>query len=152
MKKLTVSAEGANYSAINIGELNNLMDYSFLHPKLNTEVKGKVFIGEILKSTGAEVSFQILPSSAEMSFIHQHRKHEELYIFLKGKGQFQVDEDLIDVKEGTIIRIAPDGQRTWRNNSESPMIFMVIQTQAGSLDHLFIGDGFRIEGKALWNK
>ena len=42
------------------------MDYSYLHPKLNQEVKGKIFIGETLKTTGAEVSFQILPLTIDL--------------------------------------------------------------------------------------
>jgi len=58
MSNLKISSEGTNYSAIDIGEFDNLMDHSYLHPKLKQEVKGKVFIGEILKSTGVEILFQ----------------------------------------------------------------------------------------------
>jgi hypothetical protein len=58
MSNLKLSSEGTNYSAIHIGEFENLMDHSFLHPKLKQVVKGKVFIGEILKSLGVEISFQ----------------------------------------------------------------------------------------------
>lgn len=38
MKKPEVKSEGTNYSAIDNGEFDNLMDYSYLHPKLNQEV------------------------------------------------------------------------------------------------------------------
>jgi len=62
MKTLQISSEGINYSAIDLGEFDNLMEYSYLHPKLKSEVKGKVFIGEFIKSTGTEISFQILPA------------------------------------------------------------------------------------------
>jgi hypothetical protein len=61
MEKLEVLSEGANYSAIDIGEFDNLMDYSYLHTKLNQEVNGKIFIDKTLKTTDAKVSFQILP-------------------------------------------------------------------------------------------
>lgn len=88
MKNLKVTSEGPNYSAIEIGKFDNLMDYLYLHPKLNQEVKGKIFVGEILKTTGAEVSFQILPPKTEIPFLHQHKNHEEIYIFIKGFGQF----------------------------------------------------------------
>jgi mannose-6-phosphate isomerase-like protein (cupin superfamily) len=152
MKKLEVKSEGLNYSAIDIGEFDNLMDYSYLHPKLNQEVKGKIFIGEILKTTGAEVSFQILPPGIAIPFLHRHKNHEEIYIFIKGTGQFQVDNSIIDVKEGTMIRVSPDGNRTLRNNSVHPMIYMVIQSKNGSLDNHFIFDGFRATGEILWDK
>jgi Uncharacterized conserved protein, contains double-stranded beta-helix domain len=150
MKSLKIMSEGPNYSVTDIGEFDNLMDYSFLNPKTNKETQGKVFIGEILKTTGAEISFQIALPHTRVPFVHKHRNHEEIYIFLKGSGQFQVDNTVIDVKEGTIIRVSPDGKRLWRNNTENPMIFMVIQVQSGSLDHHLTFDGFRTEDEVVW--
>ncbi len=152
MENVNIISEGDNYTAIDIGEFDNLMDYSFLHPQFEHEVKGKVFIGEILKSSGTEISFQNLPPKAEIPFLHKHKNHEEVYIFLKGKGQFQVDGNIVNVKEGTAIRVSPDGKRTLRNNSDNAMIFMVIQSQEGSIDNHYIADGYRINGEISWEK
>jgi mannose-6-phosphate isomerase-like protein (cupin superfamily) len=152
MKNLIVTSEGLNYSAIDLGDFDNLMNYSFLHPKLKSEVKGKVFIGEILKSTGTEISFQILLPNTDIPFLHQHKNHEEVYIILKGTGQFQVDGKIFDIKEGSIIRVAPDGKRSCRNNSDNPMIYMCIQSQENSLDNFIVSDGFRTRGEIPWDK
>lgn len=151
MKKVDVSSEGKNFTIIDLGDFDSLMDYSFLHPKLKTEVKGKVFIGEILKSTGTEISFQILPPNTEIPFLHQHKNHEEIYIILKGTGQFQVDGDTFNIKQGSIIRIAPDGKRSCRNNSDNPLIYMCIQSQQNSLDNFLVSDGFRTKGEIPWH-
>lgn len=150
MKKPKIKSEGVNYSAVNVGMFDNLMDYSYMHPKTNQEIQGKVFLGEILKSTGTEISFQTLPPNTEIPFLHQHKKHEEIYVFLKGSGQFQVDSDIFDVTEGTVIRVAPDGKRYYRNNSDMPLTYICIQVQEGSLSSHFIEDGFRVEGDRLW--
>ena len=152
MKDLKTISGGDNYAAIDLGAFANLMDHSFLHPKLNLEVKGKVFTGEALKATGTEISFQVLPARAEISFLHTHKTHEEIYVFLKGSGQFQVDGNIIDVKEGTVIRVSPEGKRAWRNNSDEPLTFMVIQSKSGSLEHFTVADGSRVEGKINWEK
>jgi mannose-6-phosphate isomerase-like protein (cupin superfamily) len=152
MKNVKISSEGINHCAIDLGIFDQLTDYSYMHPKRHQEVKGKQFVGEILKTTGAEISFQILPPHTELPFLHQHRRHEEIYVFLKGSGQFQVDESVFDVSEGSVIRISPDGKRTYRNNSENPLIFMCIQCRAGSLESYFIEDGFRADGEISWNK
>jgi mannose-6-phosphate isomerase-like protein (cupin superfamily) len=152
MKNLIVTSEGINYSAIDLGDFDNLMDYSFLHPRLKSEVKGKVFIGEILKSTGTEISFQILSPNTEIPFLHQHKIHEEVYIILKGTGQFQVDGNIFNIKEGSIIRVAPDGKRSCRNNSDNPMIYMCIQSRQNSLDNYVVFDGFRTRGEIPWDK
>jgi mannose-6-phosphate isomerase-like protein (cupin superfamily) len=150
MKDLTVISEGTNYSAIDLGEFDQLMDHSYIHPKLKQEVKGKVFIGEILKTTGVEVSFQLLPPDTPIPFLHKHKAHEEVYIILKGSGQFQVDGQCFDIQEGSVIRIGPEGERTLRNNSDKPMVFMVIQSMVGSLDQHLIFDGYRVKGEIKW--
>src|ERR1035437_4293527 len=137
MKTVKTTSEGINHNAIDLGKLDQLMDYSYMHPKRHQEVKGKLFVSEMLKSTGAELSFTTIPPKTEMPFLHQHNKHEEIYVFLKGSGQFQVDESVFDVSEGS-VRISPNGKRTYRNNSVNPLIFMCIQCQAGSLASFFV--------------
>ncbi len=87
---------------------------------------------------------------AGMPFYHKHTLNEEAYIFLKGKGQMQVDGEIIDVSEGSIVRIAPNGERTWRNNSNEPLIFIVIQMQENSLTQHTLDDGVVIEKEVSW--
>ena len=150
MKNTVLLSNGENYTAINVGSLNELIDYSFLHPKFNREVTGKVFLREALQSTGVEMSLTILPPHSEMPFYHKHNKHEEIYFFIKGSGQYQIDQSIFDVKEGSFVRVAPEGVRTWRNNSDEPLIFMVIQSIANSIALHNIEDGSRIKGEVTW--
>lgn len=152
MKNAKIISEGVNYSAVDLGRLDQLMDYAYLHPKRHQEIRGKVFVGEMLKSSSAEISFTVIPPMTEIPFLHQHKKHEEIYVFLKGSGQFQVDDSVFEVSEGTVIRISPDGKRTYRNNSENPLMFMCIQNQTGSLDSFNVEDGFLAEGEIFWRK
>ena len=140
-------SEGINYKAIDIGSIDKLSDYSFVHPKLGHTVENKLFIGEVLKSTGSEISFMELPSKTTVSFLHKHKKHEEIYVILKGHGQYQVDDDVFQIKEGSIVRVSPNGSRTLRNDSERGMIYMVIQSVADTLTSFNISDGYRIEGE-----
>src|SRR5512138_1895043 len=105
-----------------------------------------------MKSTGTEISFQILPPHTDIPFLHQHKNHEEIYIILKGTGQFQVDGDIFNIKEGSIIRVAPEGKRSFRNNSDYPMIYMRIQSQQNSLGDWVVSDGFRTPGEIPWNR
>jgi hypothetical protein len=53
--------------------------------------------------------------------------------------------------EGSVIRIAPDGRRTWRNNSDKPLIFMVIQAKNDSLDKYFVEDSSRVREDIKWD-
>ena len=144
---INVISEGSNYKAVDIGSLNQLSDYDFVHPKLGHTVKNKLFIGEILKLTGAEISFTGLPPKTTISFLHKHKKHEEIYIFLTGHGKYQVDNNVFQINEGSIVKVSPDGSRTLRNDSENNMIYIVVQTVSGTMDGYNISDGYRIDGE-----
>lgn len=150
MKKLKTNLEGINFSVLEIGNLTNLSEYSYFHPLLKTEIPGKLFVGELLKTTGVEISFQEIAPKTEIPFYHKHKKQEEIYFIIKGSGQFQVDDTIFDIQEGSLIRVAPEGKRTWRNNSESPMIYMVIQASCNSLDKHYVDDGYGIREKVSW--
>jgi mannose-6-phosphate isomerase-like protein (cupin superfamily) len=149
---INVISEGDNYKAINIGSLNQLSDYSFVHPKLGHTVENKLFIGELIKATGSEISFMELPAKTTIAFLHRHNNHEEIYIFLKGYGQYQVDDDMFEIQEGSIVRVSPNGSRVLRNDSDSGMIYMVIQSNEKSLTGYDISDGYRIDGEIKINE
>jgi mannose-6-phosphate isomerase-like protein (cupin superfamily) len=144
--------QGSNFSAIDLGDFDSLTNYTFLHPKLYSEIDGKVFIGELIRSTGSEISFQVMPPDNGISFLHQHKNNEEIYVVIKGSGQFMVDDQIFDIKEGSVIRITPEGQRSWRNNSDMPLVMMCIQVRNKSIENHTVFDGFRSKGEVIWDK
>ncbi|MEN8228341.1 MAG: cupin domain-containing protein [Bacteroidota bacterium] len=144
MTKTKIIAENKNYKAIDIGSFDQLSKHEFIHPKFKNIDKGRLFIGELLQTTGAEISFRELPSNTKIPFLHKHHKHEEIYIFLKGSGQFQVDDEVFKIKEGSIVRVSMEGNRTLSNDSKEPMIYMVVQSQADTLAGYDVSDGYRV--------
>jgi mannose-6-phosphate isomerase-like protein (cupin superfamily) len=139
--------EGQHYRAADVGPWEMLGQYE-LDPPLRG--RGKLFLREILGLTGMEVSLNRLGAGKSVTFRHRHREHEELYIFVKGRGQFQVDGEVFDVQEGTVVRVDPAGDRVWRNHSDEPLYFIVVQAMAGSLDAKRGEDGIPSEGPVVW--
>mgnify|MGYP000413555065 CR=1 FL=1 len=90
MKRIETIAKADNFCAINIGKMSELGEYVL---ELGPEViiPGKVFCGATLGATGAQFSMQSFAPGTETGFLHTHKEHEELYFFLGGKGEFQVD-------------------------------------------------------------
>lgn len=136
-------------SHFDAGPLLQWKRWTFSHPALSKPASGKLFLGEALALTGMEVSLNMLPPRVTMPFFHRHRNHEELYLILSGKGEFKVDDQLYPVEEGSALRIAPEGIRSWRNLSDEPMIYIVIQAKQGSLTQKGIVDGELI-AEARW--
>lgn len=142
MSDIEIIKNTMNYSIGNIGEFSGLGEYFYLHPKLNLPIQGKVFVGEKLNTSSMEISFQTLGAGKEILFDHMHRENEEVYVVIKGKGIFIIDDEVTQVKEGSIIRISPNAKRRWCNNSDKELIVMVIQAVHGSLNNFNVTDGY----------
>lgn len=126
MKQIQKLSDGANYSAANFGSLADIKDYVLeLGPEIR--IPGKVFGGAAVGATGGEFSLQVFAPGQETGFLHTHKQHEELYFFLSGKGEFQVDGTVFPVEEGSVVRVAPDGRRSVRNNGTAPLVMLCVQ-------------------------
>lgn len=140
---------GSNFTAYESGARSVWPDHSLEIPGLG-EVQGKHFLKNMVGLTGCEISINSLPPGAGMPFHHTHQENEEVYIFIQGKGQMQIDGEIIDVQEGSIIRIAPNGLRTWRNNANEPLLYIVAQMRENSLKQYGLGDGIVPQKEVLW--
>ena len=140
-----MTTRGKNYSAEHTGPLETLLQRDFMG------FPGKYFIGKELGLTGCEVSLNRLPAGKGMPFVHAHKKNEELYIVLRGTGTFFVDGEEFPIQEGSLIRIAPEGERAWKAGSED-LYFICIQAEAGSLSQATLEDGIRLTTRASWIK
>ena len=134
----------SNFSFVDIGPFANTDQHFFEHPKLAKKVAGKKFLKSELDLTSMEVSINKLPPGDSMPFTHKHRENEELYLFLKGKGEFCVDGEWFDVQEGSAVRVSPDGARTWRSSKTDELIFIVIQAKAETMKGSAIEDGIPV--------
>ncbi|WP_167605892.1 cupin domain-containing protein [Maribellus sediminis] len=150
MKKLALISENKNYTAVNVGRLKDVEKYSLIHPILKTEIIGKVFLKDLTKSTGTEISFTTIPPKSELGYFHIHYNDEETYIILKGSGYYQVDDDCFPIQEGSVIRVAPDGIRSLCNTSEENMVYICIQAKENSLEEYSTEDGKRIAVTPKW--
>ena len=141
---------GANFSLVRLGGVSELGNYGIEHPLIPVATNGKVFLKEHLDLTAMEISFGVMPAGRSMPFHHKHRQNEEVYLFLRGKGQMQIDSEIMDVEEGTAVRVAPDGVRTWRNTGDEDFFFVVIQAKEGSLTAWTRSDGVGVPGPVEW--
>ena len=149
MKKIQTIEKGANFSAANFGKFDEVKDYVL---ELGPEIKipGKVFGGQALGATGSEFSFQVFAPGQETGFLHTHKNHEELYFFLKGKGEFQVDGDIFPVEEGSVIRVAPEGRRSVRNNGSDPLVMLCVQYRGNTFTKEDATDGDILNEPVKW--
>ncbi|MBB6670384.1 cupin domain-containing protein [Cohnella nanjingensis] len=135
---------GTNFSIVEAGSFSSILSVT------EGPSAGKYFLKDKLGLTGMEVSLNQLPEGASVPFYHTHRENEELYLFIGGRGQLQVDGQIIEVKEGTSVRVGPEGERAIRNNGTGDLYFIVIQVQAGSLRQWVMTDGVILDKPVTW--
>ena len=126
---------GKNYQASSIGEISKV---------------GRVTLHGDLALTGSEISINNLPPGVSVPFVHAHKRNEEVYIVLAGKGQFYIDGEEFDVEEGSVLRLDPAAARCIKAGSQGPLRYLCIQTEAKSLVQFTENDGVPVDVKPNW--
>ena len=86
------------------------------YTKTNIGNEGRVELHEALGLTGAEVSINVLPAGAGVSFVHSHKKNEE-----------------ITLVAGDWLRIAPAAKRQFFAANDAGIVYVCVQVKANSL-------------------
>lgn len=135
MSEIKVMNSGAKYAHASVGVFKKF--------------EGKQFVKEATGATSCEISFGSLPSGAAVPFFHSHRANEENYIILSGAGRFQVDDEVFDIAEGSVIRVTPGCDRNLKCTSTEPMTYICIQAREGSLGDYTMTDADMTERRSL---
>ncbi|TGX83385.1 cupin domain-containing protein [Palleniella muris] len=120
MSSIEILNKGAKYAHASVGTLKGY--------------EGKDFVKEATDATSCEISFGTLPTGTSVPFFHRHKANEENYIILSGKGKFQVNDEVFDIAEGSVVRVATGCDRNLKCTSEEPMTYICIQAKEGSLE------------------
>jgi len=111
--------------------------------KLDDQISGdqvKYFLHDLLGLTGMEVSVTGYPPNHAFHLFHSHKENEELYIVTKGEGEMQLDDEIIPLKEGTVIRIEPNVVRNLRSSPRIGLQFVCVQARMNSLKQFGLPD------------
>lgn len=135
MSDIKVMSKGEKYAHASVGSLKSF--------------EGKQFIKEATEATSCEISFGTLPSGAAVPFFHSHKANEENYIILSGAGKFQVNDEVFDIAEGSVIRVATGCDRNLKCTSVEPMTYICIQAKEGSLEGYTMTDAELTERENL---
>lgn len=149
MKEIKKIAAADNFTAVNFGKMSELSDY-VLELGPDVKIPGKMFGGQSVGATGGEFSFQMFQPGTETGFLHTHKNHEELYFFLAGKGEFQVDGEVFPIEEGSVVRVAPDGRRSVRNNGTEPLVMLCVQYRGATFSADDAADGVILQDSVEW--
>ena len=104
------------------------------YTKVSVAQDARTELHEKLSLTGAEISVNNLPAGAGVPFVHSHKKNEEIYIILSGKGKAVIDGETVELNAGDFIRVAPAAKRQYFPGDDSAISIVRIQDQENSLE------------------
>ena len=102
-----------DYEILEIGGLDDWRShYGGFRPESSRD--GRRVVDHELTMQYIGVTANALEPGEEAGYWHRHAHVEELYVFLAGQGQMGLDDDLVDVHPGTVVRVGQGVWRTWR--------------------------------------
>ena len=102
--------------------------------KVSVEKGARVELHDLLSLTGAEISVNSLSAGAGVPFVHSHKKNEEIYGVLSGKGRAVLDGETVELTAGDWLRVAPAVKRQFSAAEDSPISFLCVQVRENSLE------------------
>ena len=135
MNEVKILNSGEKFAHVSVGTLSGF--------------EGKQFVKDATGATSCEISFGTLPSGASVPFFHSHKDNEENYIILSGSGRFQVNDDVFDIAEGSVIRVSTGCDRNLKCTSSEPMTYICVQAKEGSLGGYTMSDAEMTERNNL---
>lgn len=84
------------------------------------------------------MSANALAPGEEAGYWHTHAEVEELYVFLDGEGEMALDDDVVAVGAGTVVRVGQGVLRTWRAlpGGTTELRWLCLRAGGGLLPHL----------------
>jgi mannose-6-phosphate isomerase-like protein (cupin superfamily) len=98
-----------------------------------------VFTRSHIDSEHLGVSYFRYAPSFRANMGHSHREQEEVYVVVNGSGRVKLDDEILDLKQWDVVRVAPTTVRAFEGGPNG--LELVI---AGS-DRPEGGDGVRVE-------
>lgn len=115
--------------------------FAALATRPDDALSGKVFLSQSLGLTSCEISLNRIPAGRGYPFRHKHRRNEEVFVVVGGRGVFIADGREIPLREGSVVRVAPEVERTLGAAADSHLDYLCFQAPQGGMPYRFTDDG-----------
>jgi mannose-6-phosphate isomerase-like protein (cupin superfamily) len=90
------------------------------------------------------LSYQRVPPGYRFPYGHTHKKQEEVYVVVRGRGRMKLDDEIVELKEWDVVRVPPG---MWRGYEAGPEGLEIIVIGAPNLGEAPRED---VEGQRDW--
>jgi quercetin dioxygenase-like cupin family protein len=119
--------------------IKNLMELENVAKDRGPNVDAR-FARSHLESDHLGVSYFRFAPSFRSPIGHRHREQEEAYVVVSGSGRVKLDEEVVELRQWDVVRVAPHVVRSFEGGPEG------IELIAIGSDRPEGGDGEMVEG------
>ncbi|HEY1274003.1 MAG TPA: cupin domain-containing protein [Thermoleophilaceae bacterium] len=115
-----------------------MADYTIRKLEEMTDVLGD-YPGEMRMSAASDLgteqvgfTWRRMPaqSGGKGSYGHRHKTQEEVYFVIEGTVQFKLEDEVIDIVSGTVVRIAPQVARSVWNEGPDDAVLVICSVRS----------------------
>ena len=121
------------YEILNIGALDQWRSfYGGFRPESSRD--GRRVIDHEMNMQYIGMTSNALAPGEDAGYWHDHTQVEEVYVFLEGKGELALGDDVIEVGPGSVVRVGQGIMRAWRCTPDSPTELKWLCIRAGGTE------------------
>jgi mannose-6-phosphate isomerase-like protein (cupin superfamily) len=87
-----------------------------------------------LECNGCGLSYMKLGPGWRAPFGHTHKTQEEIYILVNGSARMKVEDEVIDLKPFTAVRVSPEAMRGYEGGAEGAELLVIGTPKTGGGD------------------
>jgi mannose-6-phosphate isomerase-like protein (cupin superfamily) len=106
----------ADYTQLNLKDVENQAE-KFGFPGMETRFPHK--------ELGAAVSYERYEPGVRLPFGHKHEEAEEVYVVISGSGRMKLDDEIIELSQWDLLRVAPEITRNVEAGPEGLELIIV---------------------------
>jgi mannose-6-phosphate isomerase-like protein (cupin superfamily) len=119
--------------------IKNFMDVDDLAADRGGDIEAR-FARSHIDSDHLGVSYFRYGRNFRSPFGHRHKEQEEAYVVVSGSGKIRVDDEVVELKQWDVIRVAPNAVRAFEGGPDG------LELVAIGNDRPEGGDGEMVEG------
>jgi mannose-6-phosphate isomerase-like protein (cupin superfamily) len=83
---------------------------------------------DVIDAEQAAVTYRRMPrhTGGKGSYGHRHKTQEEIYFVMSGRLQFKLEDEIVELGKGGVVRVGPDVARSvWNDEPEDAELIIV---------------------------
>jgi len=86
------------------------------------------------------ISYMKLGPGRRTPIGHNHKQQEEIFVLITGSGRMKLDDDIVELKPWTAVRIAPETMRAFESGPEGAELIAIGAPNTGPGDGNIVDD------------